>query len=175
MPGQERPWLVVADSLLSFAEDSGTDVHLCRKYLRKNGRMVFGWHIALTAPPRRLLQVVGGVQQLLALAAPELEDALAGVQGGPPARASAPDDVAPPPGAPRVPEPASARADSAAAPPSGFVPSIRVVRNEVDPETGRVIIEEEIPLPHVYHELNRPTPGGKGATLWRGDYRRGGR
>lgn len=177
VPGQERAWLGVADELLTYGEDSGTDVHLCRKYLRKNGRMVFGWYLALSAAPRRLAQALGGVQQILAAAVPELTDALADAAAGSLARGDDAAFAAPPPGSLRPPEREQERWDdvrpqepTSSTPPPGFVPRIRVVRDEIDGETGRRIVEEEVPLPHVYRELNQLNERGRGAKFWTGRF-----
>ena len=56
-------------------------------------------------------------------------------------------------------------------PPDGFVPSITTVENTVDEESGKPIIVREMPLPHIFHDLNKPAhKNGKGAK-WLGGNR----
>ena len=62
-----------------------------------------------------------------------------------------------PPGAPAPLDPNAGRR----------VDSIRVVRSEIDEQTGARVIVEEMPLPHVYRDLNKPAhKDGRGAKLY---------
>lgn len=49
VPGQTQAWLKVVETVLR--ESAGTEMsfHLCRQYVWKDGRMVFGWHVGLEA------------------------------------------------------------------------------------------------------------------------------
>lgn len=48
VPGQEKNWLKVVNSLLKWADARGkTDLFIARRYLLKEGSMVFGWYIRL--------------------------------------------------------------------------------------------------------------------------------
>ncbi|TXH09032.1 MAG: hypothetical protein E6R04_09125 [Spirochaetes bacterium] len=48
VPGQEKNWLKVVNSLLKWADSRGnTDLFIARRYLLKDGSMVFGWYIRL--------------------------------------------------------------------------------------------------------------------------------
>lgn len=48
-PGKEARWLRIVDGLLAFSEQNKINVHVCRRYVRKNGQMVFGWFVGVTA------------------------------------------------------------------------------------------------------------------------------
>lgn len=182
VPGQEAPWMRVVDQVLALTEAAPMSLHLCRRYLRKNGRMVFGWHVAMSGKMSELKSVVEAVVSVLVEARPQLDAAAPArrarqAQPAPHQDDEEPEEARedpnrftpphtpgqrPPPTAPvpRAPGPPA----NGVHPPAGFVPSIRVVKNEVD-EEGNRHIEEIMPLPHVYHEMNKPTAGGRGASL----------
>jgi hypothetical protein len=178
LPHRERPWLKVVHLLLSVAEDMDVELHICRRYVLKEGRLVFGWYVGVSGPPRRVQRTVEGLLATLAgveapldavdedgpsgraIAAPGDEDGPVEPERrfqlpvAPGRRAGPPVAVVRPPGAPAAVED----------PPEDFTPRIRVVRNTTDSETGRRIIEEEMPLPHVYREMNKPAHEfGRGA------------
>jgi hypothetical protein len=151
VPGQEEAWLEVAKKLLeAIAGWARPDaLHLCRRYVWRDGKMVFGWHLGLHASAKELAEVLALVRPILESARPRLGEA--------PARRRAP-------AAPEEPQEGvlagSRPAQGARAAP---VQPIRVVRSEID-EDGNPIIEEEMPLPHVTRELAAPRfPGDKGA------------
>ena len=98
VPGQAEAWLKVVETILR--ESAGTDVvfHLCRQYLWKDGRMVFGWHVGLEAPDGSSLTLpITWLRELLKDVQPELS------AEPPPAAAPAPRAAAPAPQA--APEP----------------------------------------------------------------------
>jgi hypothetical protein len=176
-PGQEAPWLGVVDQVLSLTEAAPLSLHICRRYLRKNNRMVFGWHIGLSGSLTEVEAAVQAVVPVLVAARPELDGA-APAPARPPARAGGreapeegdgPEDapeagparrsqpLAPgrhPPAKDVTPRPPGPPA-SGVTPPEGFIPRIRVVKNEVGAD-GKLRIIEEMPLPHVYREMNKP-------------------
>jgi hypothetical protein len=48
VPGQEKNWLKTVNSLLKWAEAQGrAELFVARRYLLKDGSMVFGWYIRL--------------------------------------------------------------------------------------------------------------------------------
>lgn len=58
VPGQEKNWLKVVNSLLKWAETRAkTDIFIARRYLLKDGAMVFGWYIRLQAKGAKDLKV----------------------------------------------------------------------------------------------------------------------
>lgn len=186
------PWLRLVDQILALQEAAPMSIHVCRRYLRKNGQLVFGWHLGLSGSMSELAATAEAVCGVLAAARPTLTqqaprkargraaaaarqaeldeageeggDAYDEAQEGEEGRPHRPPDLAPgqrpPPEAGVI---APGRPARVAAP-EGFSPTIKVVRNEVDDE-GRVRIEEEMPLPHVYRELNHLSDGGRGAAL----------
>lgn len=178
VPGREKAWLKVIHLLLQVAEDSGVELHACRRYVLKNGQLVFGWHLGLEAPARQLSRVVDGLLETLADVEPDLEPAEAPPRAARPRPAASVDEDGSEEGQGRdeaataspvraAPRPAAGGSlPQVSVPPQDFTPRLRVTRNTVDAETGARIIEEEMPLPHVYQELNKPThPGGRGAKL----------
>jgi hypothetical protein len=170
VPGQEKGWIRVVEELLKATDGSSVgEIHLCRRYVMRDRKMVFGWHFGITMPDAKaLVSIVETVMTILAKAKPSL-DAPAEEPGEQPAqkpatrsgRALAPGQHPPrrapqprPPGEPAVLGPK----------PPGRVEGIRVVRRTVNEKTGAQVIEEEMPLPHVYRDLNEPTrPGARGA------------
>ena len=48
IPGQEKAWLQIVEAMLVYANGSDSfEFHVCRRYVMKNGGMVFGWHISI--------------------------------------------------------------------------------------------------------------------------------
>lgn len=175
VPGQEANWLQVVDRVLTAFELHGTEVELflARRYLLREGSMVFGWHIGLIAKSGAMLETsVGLLVNVLQTARPVLEQVEAALPPPPMSRPSpppasqrrvlAPGQHPPPrPASPRAPTGGNAQLE-----PPGYVASIRIVKQEIDND-GKQTIVEEMPLPHVHHELNVPNAKGKGATYSR--------
>lgn len=178
VPGQEKPWLRVVETLLTYGEGyaaAGVDLHICRRYLLKNGMMVFGWHIALDCKNAKVLgtTVDNLVNEVLNEAKASLDGP--GVTEEPPApqvasqapqaasRAPLAPGQHPPPRVP-PPRPPNEPGTVVGTPPPGFRPQIRVVQNTRD-QNGKVTIVEEMQLPHVYSEMNVPNSKGRGAKL----------
>jgi hypothetical protein len=176
-PGSEAVWLRVVDRMLAVQETLPVSIHVCRRYVRKNGKLVFGWNIGVSGSMAEIEASVRAILPLLLEVRPELEvpigatsvrtllgqapvadeseEASGSAQEPAPRTHSQP--LAPgqhPPPREALPRPPGAAA-SGVTPPQGFTPTIRVVRNEVD-EKGQIRIEEEMPLPHVYRQMNRP-------------------
>lgn len=165
IPGQEKPWLQVVDRLLQLGEELGEDFHICRRYVRKNGMMVFGWHLAFSCKNAKALQVVveSVVKNVLEDAKPMLQQEPLEEPAAPVVtrrQAMAPGRH-PPPRAPTPRAPGEPGTVVGTPPPTV---SLRVVQNSRD-EKGKQTIIEEMPLPHVYAEMNRPNEKGKGAKL----------
>lgn len=163
MPGQERAWLETLARLLLAAETHKLKVHLCRRYILKDGQMVFGWHVQIDSPNAKsvksqiepLLEVLKAarpslVQEPVAAQSPE-----PAVQPMPRGRPQRPPGTTAHPRSPNEP----ARVQRA---PEGFQPSLTTVRDDVD-EDGKRHIEQEFPLPHVFREMNRPNDKDRGA------------
>jgi len=176
VPGQERAWLKVVGSLLETFEGSGdgVDLHICRRYLRKNGSMVFGWHLSLTCKSAKALKVavekaVGTLQGFKAsLSGPSEEelddDDIEAAKAAPQPRSRPLAPGQHPKNRKAVPRAPGKPGQVVGTPPANFQPAIRVVQNTVDAKGKRHIVEE-MPLPHVHREMNEPNEKGKGATL----------
>lgn len=155
LPGSEKLWLQVVDALLKTAEEESIDLHVCRRYVRKAGQMVFGWSVGVTAASAK--GVVEAVEKLVPVFSsisplPESPRPVAAaaiprqVVHGTKARPRAAERFGPDP-----------------VPPPRLQVGVRVIRNEVDAQGQRHIIEE-MQLPHVYEDINKPKPGSeKGA------------
>lgn len=169
VPGQETAWLKVVESILITLEADADwadkpDVILARRYVAKDGKMVFGWYISVIAKSAKDLEkVVLFLQRHLEDAKPSLTSV------EPPAEkatSEAPRHRALAPGQHPKQRPADARAASEALsnpePPENFNPGLRIVKKSFD-SSGRLETVEEMPLPHVYKELNTPNEKGKGA------------
>jgi hypothetical protein len=180
VPGQEKTWLKVVSDLLEYSSGSTNfEFHICRRYVLRNGQMVFGWHISLDCKSAKVLakSVEQVVIDVLERARPTLESREPTLESREERPAPQPVPQAPQgayraPLAPgqhpvaRIPPPRPPNAPGAVigTKPSGFVPQIRVVQNSRD-QNGKVTIVEEMQLPHVYAEMNVPNSKGKGAKL----------
>lgn len=179
IPGHEKSWIRVVDSILEVAEENKIDVHVCRRYIRKNDRMVFGWFLGVEAKSAKALV------EAIDLLVPVLKRAQEFILDEPdpvvrkPARpyadktpesikrALALDGINIGTVAPQR-DPTSSGPDPVA--PKNVVPALRVVNSAIDNNGKRTIIEE-MPLPHVYGsmDMNKPRPGSiKGATGYTG-------
>lgn len=174
IPGQEKAWLRVVESLLVYSERSDSfKFHICRRYVMKNGQMVFGWHISIDCKNTKTLDrtvdvmVAEVLEEVRAsLAEPAAEPPPQHPQAQPQAVRAAPrQPLAPgqhPPTRVPPPRPPNDPGTVVGTPPANFAPAVRVVQNTRD-ERGKVTIVEEMALPHVYSELNVPNSKGKGA------------
>lgn len=146
VPGQDPAWVKAMESILQ----SNPTVHLCKKFVMKNGSMVFGWHIFIESKSAKTLeQDVHSVCEILSNVSPSLEPATP---------APKKPSVAGPTLVPRPPNEPAAVQEA----PSSFVFSKRTAQRTVN-QKGEVTIIEEMPIPHVYSEMNRPNSKGKGA------------
>lgn len=173
VPGQEASWIKTVDQLLTAA-DGSVDLHVCRRYVRREGRMVFGWFIAVeTKNAKDLVTAVDVVVEVLkgarasltvAPAAPHqsqyrdrqsvVEKKVLGGQNqhGTNAGRRAPEYVGPDPESPE-----------------NFRPMLRTISSGTDSK-GRVHDVVEMQLPHVYGDMNVPKhKDGKGAKSIAGD------
>jgi hypothetical protein len=168
VPGQERPWLQVVDKLLMLAQETGQEFHICRRYVLKNGQMVFGWHLAFECKNVKTLQSVvdSVVKNVLEQSRPSLHEPEPARQE--PAVVSQAASRAPlAPGRHPANRAAVPRAPGEPGTVVGTPPAtvgLTVVQNFRD-EHGKVTIVEEMALPHVYEEMNRPNSKGRGAKL----------
>jgi hypothetical protein len=191
VPGQAQAWLKVVETLLR--ESAGTDMsfHMCRQYVWKDGRMVFGWHVGVEAKSASDSALhITWLRELLRNIEPELTQeappaAVASPTTAPPPEEDDPDLEAPelPPTADMLARQAEFRKHTSATPraaapvPSGISvsepdqvakPVIRVVqKGSAKDQKNRTVpvIVEEYPLPHVFGEdMNAPNEKGRGAT-----------
>lgn len=185
VPGQEAGWLQVLPRLLKASEEFGFDLHLCRKYVLRNGRLVYGWYIGVESKnTKSLMDAVINLNEILSKAKPILnkpahlapgkhptqksKDPLAaGYQPGPDFKPPKPKKVAP--GRPQY-ETDNYRKKIPYAPPgteSTTDNPVLVVasRKQIKDRKGRPMVEEviEVPLPHIYTEdMNKPNERGGG-------------
>jgi hypothetical protein len=140
--GQEQGWIQAIDRILALAETMGFETHLCRRYVRKDGKLAFGWFISVEAKSAK--ELTGAVEALVQtlrstpVAKPRVQAPKAAVirkmTGADPREPS--DDLEDP------------------VPPPDLKISLKKTRDG----------QEEMPLPHVYGDINRPKPGSnKGA------------
>lgn len=141
VPGQEKGWLAIMDQLLQKLEGAPGDFHVCRRYVRRGGQMVFGYHVSLHMNSAKALNTaIAQCVEVLKLARPSLTPISAPAQ-----RVEAAEAVQAPVRKERKPE-------------------LKVIERRRD-DDGNEIIVEEMALPHVRSEMNKPThKGGRGAT-----------
>lgn len=164
VPGQEKSWLNVVEKILTASEEASQDVHLCRRYVLRDGQMLFGWHIQVDAEKvKDLMAAVEVVVQVLASAKPSLDVAPKEPPRPPtvprqnvqqPRRPLAPGQH--PPKAPAHPRAPSGGPGTAHEAPAGFSFEKRTVLKKRE-ENGMEMIVEEMPLPHIHSELNVPS------------------
>jgi hypothetical protein len=190
--GQEKPWLAIVRMLLQQAHNEGFELHVCRRYVLKDGDLAFGWNLGIEAPNvKKLATAVDSLNKVLATAKPVLTSPSRGTGGA----VQSFQDVEPPPPQRFSQQPPRRMFGSAKKPvippqrnkkamfnhsrppnqeapideaPEGFMPTITTVSSGMDQETGKQTLIREMPLPHVYRDLNRPNAKGKGAKLTAG-------
>lgn len=184
VPGQEKMWLLVVANLLLAGEEEKVNIHICRRYVLKDRKMVFGWHIEINAKSLKVLT------KDLAIVRAELEEARPTLDA-PAERAQAPQGK-------QYTSPYKTDAQASREMgldeqdgESGYLgrrvnadpkldlkqamgvpsdsPSLRVVKRSRNSK-GVEEFELEMPLPHMTRDVNAPKkPGGKGATRLGGD------
>lgn len=183
VPGSDRPLMAMVDQLLAGAEKAGVPVHVCKKFVRKDGKMVFGWNFSVESKTvKELADAVAKVKAVL----DAVELAIIPKEDAPEQLAQEPE------AAPAQPGPKSEyKTDQQVARSLGITidsqagrlgrlaptksttqykvgekvsgPRISLVQTGQDTD-GRPIMVAEMPLPHVTRELNVPNEKGKGAS-----------
>lgn len=174
VPGQDKGWLEAVTQLLEMAEATGTDLHVCRRYLMKDGKLVFGWHLSIDSPRAGMQEAVEKITKVLALVVPSLNSPTPQPEVPTPRppfqRPAAPGQHPSKLAVSRAPT-GEANVDPE---PQGYEFKETVVVDKVD-EDGKRHIETVVPLPHVHKDHNVPSKpvyneslgkfvgGGKGA------------
>lgn len=170
-PGQERAWLRVVESLLkTFDNRPDTEIILARRYVMRNGRMAFGWYIVFeTKNAKELKALIPEAVTILQAAKPDLNPVVEEEERPAPTPkkllrykspyANDPDVAAAlaaagSTAAPRA--PSMEGEDDEPRPPPGLKVKLTTVENTIDSKGKRKIVQE-MPLPNVYQELNKPT------------------
>jgi hypothetical protein len=159
-PGKDKEWPPLAEKILKAVDALGAEAHVCRRYVLREGSMVYGIHVSVEAK-----------------SAKQLKAALTSMQHSVGSINAAPVTA---PGAPVVKEvyPAMSYAEyrkytsatpraltdpaKVDPPPPGFTYQSKRVQTSVG-ENGKVTIVDEVPLPHIHHEMNVPNSKGRGA------------
>lgn len=165
LPGQEAPWIAVVDQLLSVADGNSlfVDFHVCRRYVRREGKMVFGWFLGIEAKNAAgLVEAVGAIVTILKSAKPSLTSI---VQAAPQSQQApqAPQQFALKPLSQKEinehtrahRRPPEESGPDPVAPDRAPVPRLKTIARGQD-EKGRPTSIVEMPLPHTYKELNIP-------------------
>lgn len=155
--GQEAAWILAIDRILEVSESEGFDSHICRRYVRREGKIAFGWFLEFSASSAKgLVQVVDRISEILRSIPRSSEQA--------PAQKIF--TSAKSPGRPQTPTHASPRSGEVQVdtiPPKNFKVQMVETRTGTDKD-GRPTFVQEMPLPHVYEDINAPKPGSnKGA------------
>lgn len=183
IPGQEAPWIQLIPKLLKAAEEANIDLHLCRKYVLRGGKMVYGWHLGVDAKNAKAVQtfldevlkpVLEKAKPVLHAAAspgkhpikPSKDPMKAAYQPGPSFKDQ--PKKSPPPGRIQynfennnkviyAPMGTESNTDN----PVAVMTSRKITKDR----RGRNVIEEvvEVPLPHIHTEdMNKPNERGGG-------------
>lgn len=156
VPGQEKTWLQAVESVLNTVAD---DLHFCKRFIVKDGKLCQGWHFSVDRPTKSLGQVVKTIIAELSKVKPSEDD----VGEDDPVQSQVYRRPLPPGAHParearKIPPGPPGRSDGT---PSGGI-SITVTESRVD-ESGKQYIVKEMPLPHVRGEMNVPNHLGRGA------------
>lgn len=170
VPGQTKGWVSLVDELLTAAGEK-YELHVCRRYVRKNGKMAFGWFIGIeTKNAKELFTAVQELAPIIVAGRSKFVTAQVIPLVSKRKTAAVQEEVEEQrPGYrpdfqlqqftkanPRAPEYSG---------PDPKVPREAVFRATTRREGDQVITE--MPLPHVHtRDINRPAPGSnKGAAL----------
>jgi len=171
VPGQTKGWMSVVDELLASPAAEKIDLHVCRRYVRKNGNTAFGWFVGITAKNAKgLVEAVEALSPIIAKG--RTRYAAAQVIAMVPQPAAERPAASQKPGyregfkideltdaRPRAPEYSG---------PDPRAPKGMVFRPRVRMEGSAEITE--MPLPHVYtRDINRPAPGSNKGAAFQGN------
>lgn len=176
VPGQEKTWLQVVESILKIPPIDNVEFFLARRYLLKDEKLAFGWYVGVHAKTVKDLDyAVAALELELGMFKPSL------TRPAPEHAPPADPDPAPAyrrPLAPgqhpshvqrnRQPTAGELIPSSGQVAPNGFSPRLTTVKSSYDAK-GRQEIVQEMPLPHVHSEMNRPNSKGRGAKPLAGD------
>lgn len=152
--GQDKDWLDQVLQILLECEKFGLEVLIAKRYLLKEGRMVFGWYLKFTAKNaaelnKKVMEVFTKVDLM----------SKSVVSSNVPVR-PAPPGVHPK----KIPAPRPPQTSGPDPIPSNVSPRIKRVERKFDQESGRVTEVFEMPLPHVTKPMNIPNERGRGAS-----------
>lgn len=172
IPGQEKAWVKLVDALLLKAEAKGITVHVCRRYIRKDGRMAFGWFLGVEA--KSALALIDAVKDLVGVleGGPGFAKAVAEVEVPMPTKKyvspyqdKTPKSVQDALDGDSVERSAATRehrefevGPDPVAPKGARLPALKVISMGTDDKGMRTSVEE-MPLPHTYKDSNKPKPG----------------
>ena len=171
VPGQESMWLKAAEALLKTV--SPDILFIGSKFVIKDDHMVKGVYLALSCKPALLKETVEVIVNILISFKALLNPVMPQRMTPPTVNAGPKDDIYKDPAVLAAKVAAHTRATPREmegsgpdpVPPPGMpAPSVRVVRNELTND-GERIIEQEMPLPHVYKEMGTPNELGRGSYL----------
>lgn len=154
--GQEAAWIRVIDRILEVSESEGFHAHVCRRYVRREGKIAYGWFLEFSASSAKgLVQVVDRVSEILR-----------SIPRADPVPSQKIFTSAKSPGRPQLSTSATPRSGEVQVdtpPPKNFKFQMIETRTGTDKD-GRPTFVQEMPLPHVYEDINAPKPGSnKGA------------
>ena len=154
VPGQDKVWLLAVKALLQ----SDINLLICRRYLLKDDSLVFCWYIRIDGiMPRSSKALIETLESILSKFRPSLDGPVSEsvIHSNKPVVKQNGSLI--PPGSP-----------GGQTPPPGYTPKIRFEKH-LDKEKGILINEVmEMPIPHVYRDLNVPNARGKGAKSYGG-------
>jgi hypothetical protein len=144
--------------MLKVTKDLSEDFLFCRRYLLKDGQMVYGWYIQIESKNAKTLEVRASLLNAVLISfAPGLEPVkqVAEPYRPPLSPGQHPTQQMPPPRPPNAPGLAHPL-------PPGASPQLVTIKSGRDDKGNNVIIEE-MPLPHIGKDLNDINAKGRGA------------
>lgn len=178
VPRREKAVLHMLTEILTTAEKESISLHVCKRFILKDGKLAFGWNFALDCKnPKAASMAVGVISKRLVELQPDLAE-----QDEP----QAPPEPTPTPQAasqaPQSFDPLALRRRGIAVhTEAGIIGNVQERRGSFQrgvPTEGRLTITYqqgkdaifEMPLPHVTREANIPNERGRGAVGSNGNF-----
>lgn len=177
VPGQEAAWLKALHAILVAFKGAPEALHVCRQYVLKDDKMVFGWYVSLEGSATELkgfLDILKVSVEGLEPEEPMPDPAYTAKQIHKPGPGYVSPYAKEDPmllaemglaGTTAAPRPPSMSEDEILAPLKAGAPSkITLVTKGIDQKTKQPVVVQEMPLSGVYDDdMNVPNAKGKGA------------
>lgn len=157
---RKEEWPALVENLLVSAEELGLDAHVCRRYVMKEGALVYGFHVSFDAGSAKKLKDSLPALEKTTLVKSEAPKAVSARQNKSAIPIMSYQEYKKQTSAtPRAPLPGEAKDIQV---PKGYTFKATTLASGPGPN-GKDGMIEEIPLPNVFKEMNVPNSKGRGA------------